>query len=345
MKEPTEKAPREPKTPKAPRGIRDPEMAKQAKTDKPPRERKIRRRILSMNARNTLEAYTFISPFILGTLVFFVFPIGLLIVMTFTQLKNPLGLQLSFSWNMMFDNIMQILFGKSTVTFFPTFIQALKDMAIRVPLTIIFAMIIALLINKKIRFRGFFRTVFFLPFLLGNGYVMQQLMAQDVTGRAIQSAQNFFLPPTIMQYLGTTLSGVITAVFSVVIVIFWGCGVQILLFLSGLQGISPSYYEAARVESANEWECFWHITLPMMSPVLLLCIVYSLVDSFTNITNPVQTYITNMIQGQNATTANFTIAAAASLMYSLFVLLLVGLVFLIMRNFMFTTETRGGKVK
>lgn len=295
---------------------------------------KLSRRRIHMSTRTTLEAYVFMAPFIIGVAVFFAFPLHLLFRLAFGNLKQVVGLQIEFAG---LQNFLRAFL--EDMRFVPFLLSSIQETLVKVPLTIIFALLIAILINKDIRFRGFFRTVFFLPFLLGTGYVMQQLMAQDVSGRAIQSARSFFMPEEIMAYLGTTVTGIVTGFFSIIIVILWGSGVQILLFLSGLQGISPSYYEAARVESANEWDCFWHITLPMISPIILLCIVYSLVDSFTNISNPILTYMKYV-----TSKAQFDYASAIGLIYSLFILGVVLLVFLFMRKAMYTTETRGGRV-
>lgn len=285
---------------------------------------------LSMNARASLEAYFFVSPFIIGILAFFMYPLILLLILSVSSLDSVVGLKMHFNG---IENFREVFFGD--VHFVPMLLQTLKDTAIKVPLTIIFSLLIAILVNKNIRGRGFFRVVFFLPFLLGNGYVMKQLLDQDVSGRAIQSASTFFMPPAVMEYLGATASNIISSFFSIIMVIFWGCGVQILLFLSGLQSISSSYYEAARVESANEWDCFWHITLPMISPIVLLCIIYSLVDSFMNINNAILQY-TNTLA---FTSFKFDYSATVSLVYSLCLLLIIGIVLLCMRRATNNTES------
>lgn len=306
----------------------------QQKSKKPPRAEKLPRRKLSMTARANLEAYCFLSPFIIGVLLFFLFPVILLIMLSFGKLTSVVGLKISFAG---LENFRQAFL--SDMQFVPYLTATLRDTLIRVPLTVVFSLLIAILTNKNIVGRGFFRTVFFLPFLLGNGYVMQQLLDQDISGKALQSATSFFLPEEVVAYLGTAVSGFISDFFSIIIVIFWGCGVQILLFLSGLQGISPAYYEAARVESANEWDCFWHITLPIISPIILLCIVYSLVDTFTNMNNQVLAWI----KYQAFTNLKFDYSAAISLIYSCVLLTIIGLVFLCMKRATNNTETRRKK--
>jgi|LSQX01.3.fsa_nt_gb ABC-type sugar transport system permease subunit len=307
---------------------------KVTKSKKTKIKEKNRRRHLPMTVRTALEAYFFMSPFIIGILAFFAYPIILLLMLSFGKLQSIVGLKIQFVG---LDNFKQAFF--SDMQFIPYLLETLEQTLIKVPLTIVFSLLIAILVNKNIRFRGFFRTAFFLPFLLGNGYVMQQLYDQNVSGRAIQTASSFFMPPEVLEYLGTSATNIVTGFFSIIIVIFWGCGVQILLFLSGLQGISQAYYEAARVESANEWDCFWHITLPMISPIILLCIVYSMVDSFMNINNPILNY-TKTLAFSNQ---KFDYSAALSLIYSVLLLMIIMLVFIAMRRVNSLTDNRKGR--
>ena len=119
-------------------------------------------------------------------------------------------------------------------------------------------------------------------------------------------------------------------------VVLWKSGVQIVLFLAGLQGISSSLYEAARVDGATEWEMFWKITLPMISPVILMNLVYTIVAFFTDATNPVIDYIYK----QSFTNQQFGYGAAMSWVYFAFALLLCGISMGVMGKFVFVS---GGK--
>jgi ABC-type sugar transport system permease subunit len=287
-----------------------------------------------MAMRHNLEAYALLTPFLLGAVAFFAYPLGLLCRLSFSELTNIVGLKMEFTG---FTNFQNVFIGD--VTFWPYLKDTMLEVLYKIPLTIVFALMIAMLTNHNIKGKGFFRTVYFMPFLLGSGYAMQQLTSQNVDEKVLQSATDIFLPQEMISYLGPLVSGFITAFFSVMMIVLWGCGVQILLFLSGLQSISPSYYEAARVESANEWDCFWHITLPMLSPIILLCIVYSLVDTFNNINNKVLVYIKDM----SFTKMKFDYAAAVSLMYALVLLALIGIVFLCMYRATQNTEYKGGR--
>ena len=111
---------------------------------------------------------------------------------------------------------------------------------------------------------------------------------------------------------------------------------QILLFMSGVQAIPPQLYESASVDGASEWEKFWKITLPMISPVILMNLVYTIVAFFTDATNPVIDYIYK----QSFTNQQFGYGAAMSWVYFAFALLLCGISMGVMGKFVFVS---GGK--
>jgi ABC-type sugar transport system permease subunit len=102
-------------------------------------------------------------------------------------------------------------------------------------------------------------------------------------------------------------------------------GIQILIIFAGLQSISPSIYEAANVEGASGWEKYWLITFPMVSPVLLLSVVYTIIDSFTAFNNWVVVLIKNTMFGKQ----EFATGSAMSFIYFAIVSTFVGLVILI----------------
>ena len=107
-----------------------------------------------------------------------------------------------------------------------------------------------------------------------------------------------------------------------------------MLFLSGLQSISPALYEAAKIDGATQWEIFWKVTIPMISPILLLNIVYTIVDTFTNIRNPLLSYI----ESYGFKEAQFEYGAALGWIYFLFIGLVVMATFAIMKGYMHTNE-------
>ena len=103
----------------------------------------------------------------------------------------------------------------------------------------------------------------------------------------------------------------------------WNSGMQIILFLSALQTIPSSSYEAARVEGATAWESFWFVTFPMVGPFLLVNIIYTIIDSFTDTTNSVMMKITDWF-----TDIRYAEAASLSMSYFLLILVIVVAVFI-----------------
>ena len=108
-------------------------------------------------------------------------------------------------------------------------------------------------------------------------------------------------------------------------------GVQMLIFLSGLQSISPAIYESCRIDGATAWETFWKITFPMISPMILVNAVYTVIDSFTTNSNVVMSYIKTVY----SETDGQVVSSAMSWMYFLIIAVIVGLIVAICSAFVF----------
>ena len=108
-------------------------------------------------------------------------------------------------------------------------------------------------------------------------------------------------------------------------------GVQMLIFLSGLQSISPAIYESCSIDGASGWETFWKITLPMVSPMILVNAIYTVIDSFTSSSNSVMSYISRVYQEANGN----VLSSAMSWMYFLIVILIIAAVSGILSAFVF----------
>lgn len=276
-----------------------------------------------LQRRMTVEAYIFSAPWIIGFLVFFAYPVIMSFILSFSKITNIQGLKTTFIGLANYERA----FVKD-INFVPMFLRVVRSTLIQTVLILIFSFIIARFVNRKMMLRGFFRQVFFLPVLLGAGFVMQQLLGQDINAEVMEVARGILLPEELLQYLGPKISGYISLFFDNITLALWKSGVQIVLFLAGMQGISSSLYEAARVDSATEWEMLWKITLPMLSPVILLNIIYTLVDSFSDSSNEIIQYIRDIgFKGA----AQFEYAAAIGWIYLAFIILLVAAVFLVMR--------------
>jgi len=222
------------------------------------------------------------------------------------------------------------------INFVPMFISVVKSTLVNTPIIIVFSLFIAILLNKKIKFRAFFREIFFLPVVLGSGFIMQELIDMGVQQQVIDLSKIILLPQQVLQYLGSNFSAIIQNYLNLITLLLWKSGVQILLFLSGLQSISKSLYEAARCDSATEWEMFWKITLPMISPIILLNVVYTLVDSFTDINNPIVTYLVNVSIKQ----FNLEYGAAMGWIYFIFIFIMIILMFILSKLFIHSSYER-----
>ncbi|MBO7335853.1 MAG: sugar ABC transporter permease, partial [Lachnospiraceae bacterium] len=198
---------------------------------------------------------------------------------------------------------------------------------VEVPIIVVFALMIAIMLNGKIKMRGFFRLIFFLPVIIVSGPVMNMLVSEGASTipsmnvQTIISAFNTFLPLKAAQGVGE--------IFSNMIMILWYSGVQILIFLSALQKVDPALYEAAKIDGGSGWECFWKITLPTIKPMILLNAVYTVIFLSGNEQNQLINMIENaMFSGTKE--KGYGYASAMAWMYAVVVTLIVLLFFLLL---------------
>jgi len=162
----------------------------------------------------------------------------------------------------------------------PQFLEALKNTlvfsALYVPGTVVASLLTALLLNRKIRGVGLFRTLFFLPSItsaVAVSLIFSWLYAKD----------NGLLNTIITQFGGQAINwlGTKNVMLSVVIANIWGAvGEGMVIFLAGLQAVPHEYYEAATVDGASAWSLFWHITLPMISPSIFFQTLLATINAF-----------------------------------------------------------------
>ncbi len=275
-------------------------------------------RSFSLERRRAAAGYVFVLPFIIGFVAFMLFPLIQNLILSLGNITEIQGLKTEFIGLEHYRKLFV-----EDVQFVPAFLETLQTTFLWTPFILVFALFIAILLNRKIKGRGFFRVVFFMPVLLGSGYIMQQLSG---------SASILALPEGFQDFLQYTFSAQVADFFSELIAqimnVFWKTGVQIVIFLSALQSVPDSYYEAARVDNANGWDCFWKITLPMISPTILLNAIYTIIENFSSTDNAIGAYIVQT----GMTNANFEVAAAMGWVYFLVVLVLVGLIFLVSRK-------------
>jgi ABC-type sugar transport system permease subunit len=174
------------------------------------------------------------------------------------------------------------------VEFVPYLLETLRNLVVDVPVILAFALAVALLAMKPVPGSLVFRAIFFLPVVIGSAAVVGRLFGmagnQLVLFRS-QGAQQF-----LYIYLGERMPAFLSFLNRSIFVL-WRSGVQILVFLAGLKSIDPALYEVAQVDGASAWGMFWKITLPMLSPVVLVNVIYTIIDSFTDYFNSVLRYI------------------------------------------------------
>lgn len=173
-------------------------------------------------------------------------------------------------------------------------VTSVKDILIDVPLIIFFSLFLAIILNGKFKGRTLFRALLFLPVIMGSGIIVnaldaaQQSMSGGLTAMsgdmavikdsAMTQVLSAFVEFGIPMKLVTYLSQAVERIFTVV----RASGVQTIIFIAALQSISSSLYEVAKIEGATTYETFWKITFPMVSPMILTNVVYTIVASFTN---------------------------------------------------------------
>lgn len=184
-------------------------------------------------------------------------------------------------------------------------LSSIGGMLVQIPLVLIFSFFAANLLNQKFRGRTVARSIMFLPVIISSGVIIalenSDLLVStlsttsELTGSDLASALNMTqflydytsLPVSVISFL----SSAVTGLYDIII----ASGIQILIFLAGLQSISPSLYEASSMEGATQWENFWKITFPMISPLILVNSVYTVVDLFTNDNNEMMAEIKRTI--------------------------------------------------
>ena len=276
---------------------------------------------LTISSRRKWTGFAFVSPWIIGCAVLFLYPVIYSVIISFTQfgVKDVTG----FS----FYNYQKAFV--EDINFLPMFWNTVRDMVINTPLINVFALFVAVLLNKKLVCRGAFRSIFFLPVMLGTGFIMQQLLGQDIQQESINMARGLILPEEVLMYLGPDMSEMALGFMSRITIIMWNSGVQILIYLTGLQSVSPSVYEAASIDSADGWQSFWLITLPLLAPIILLNLIYTIVCFFNDSSNGVIEYILNYGFNRN----DFGYASAIGWIYFGFSFVFIAVVFLVVSRF------------
>ena len=296
----------------------------------------------SLDARRARSGYLFTLPFILGIVLVYI-PILIDSIwysfnMEVPDVNNPGQFVLQF------DGIKFYQQAFSTSAFTEKLIEGIQQLVFEVPAIIIFALFIAVVLNQKMLGRAAFRAIFFVPVIISTGImetvnaadIMQDLMAGGASDGAGEVEQAGGLVSTEeiqgllesmnLEFGSDIITYIVNLVENIYNIINYS-GVQMLIFLAGLQSISPAIYEACTIDGATAWETFWKVTFPMISPMILVNAAYTIIDSFTRSTNPVMLYINNYGSGGTS--------IAMSWIYFLLVMVIIGVVVAIASSFIF----------
>ncbi len=301
---------------------------------------KKRKKLTSLDRRKARAGWFFILPFLIGFVVIYLPMIYDSIMLTFhteETVTGGLGYVLHFvGW----DNYKEAIIVKTD--FAETLVTGLLQLAFDIPAILIFSLFMAVLLNQKMVGRGFFRAIFFLPVILATGIMDVPIDPEQMEGESIDDGSGeaggnqlvssmdlamLFSNMKIGGELVTIVTDMVNNIFNIVN----RSGVQMLIFLAGLQSISPAIYESCKIDGATSWETFWKITFPMISPMILVNAVYTVIDSFTSSSNPVMEYINKVYGGTNGK----VVSSAMAWVYFLIIILIVALIASICSAFVF----------
>lgn len=290
-------------------------------------ERTIHR--LTYEKRKSLFGFLFATPWLIGCIYFLIIPVIQSIIYSFSQYTNERYEIIGFK-NYLF-----------AFTEDPNFIKyisnSIRNMFLQIPVVLLFSLFVAIILNQKFVGRTIVRCLFFLPVIIANGIIIS-IISQDVfsntmmqSSGASQIMKSEFLNKFLLENgVSFQIVQIITQLVNSIFFLIWKSGIQILIFLAGLQTIPTSMYEVAKIEGSTSWEVFWLVTFPMISPIILLNLIYSIIDYFTDYSNTVMVYINSF-----ALALKIEISEAMAWSYFLIILIILMFVYVIVNRWVF----------
>ena len=291
-------------------------------------------RKLTLSERKARKGWIFVLPFVLGLVLLYLPIVFDSIAFSFSTIGKAPGAN-----DMFYDYTTFVRFEHFKAGLNATFLTDLGtgilNLVWEVPAIVVFSLFVAVILNQKMFGRAVFRAIFFVPVIISTG-LMEAVNAATATsnngggiddGSGAEGDANSFISMMDVQMLfsnmkvGTELVTYVIDLVNNVYDIVNYSGVQMLIFLAGLQSISPAIYEASRIDGASSWETFWKITFPMVSPMIFVNAIYTIIDSFTRQSNVVMSTIQDIYAGGGI---NQNIATAQAWTYFIVVMLIVG---------------------
>ncbi|MDD4690486.1 MAG: sugar ABC transporter permease, partial [Eubacteriales bacterium] len=221
-------------------------------------------------------------------------------------------------------------------TFNKMLVSTLKTTLLNVPVVVIFSFFLASVLNGNFFGRSLARTILFLPLILFSNIVMS-LMRSDAVSASIAEKSGVvtgefsgvFAELLNKAHISTSVSSILTSSVDNIGNILAMSVIPTIVILAGLQSISASVYEASYMEGATPWEVFWKISLPIVSPMILVSVIYCIIDSFTSVSNTV----ISRVRKECFTNLSLGLGSAMAWSYLLIVLLIVGACYLVANKF------------
>ena len=311
------------------------------------REIKIKTNKIPYERKKHLYGYGFIALWLVGTIWLFISPVITSLAYSLsktTMMDKAAALAAGYTsagihleWNN-FAHYIKAFTGDPD---FPQLlVSSIGEIIPQSFVIMIFSLFIAIMLNQKFRGRTFARAIFFLPVLIATGPIITVING-DMASQGISGATQFStlfktdLVSDLMEFVGIyninpSFTEMIEDLTSDVLNLVWNSGIQILIFLSALQNIPPSAKEAANMEGATAWEFFWKITFPMISPMILANLIYTIIDAFVSTDNDVM----NMVL-KNSRLGEYGYSAAQAWIYFAIIGAILGLVVLIVNRFVY----------
>ena len=304
--------------------------------------KQLRRRGASLDKKKAKAGWWFILPFLVGFVTVY---LPMIIGSVRASMMSSTGQNQKFVG---FANYVSVLTEDANFT--KTLVSGIQQLVFDIPAIVIFSLFMAVLLNQKMLGRAVFRAIFFVPVILGTGLIDQLDNSSNAAlenmssgsgadnGSTNSSASEIISQSDLAKIfegmkIGTGLVEYVTDLVNNIYGIVNRSGVQLLIFLAGLQSISPAIYESCSIDGATTWETFWKITFPMVSPMILVNTVYTVIDSFTSQSNRVMVLISET--SQQVTSGGAVRGTAMAWIYFLIVILIITVVAGIVSAFVF----------
>ena len=288
----------------------------------------------SLERRNAMAGRMFCLPLYIGVLLFFGLPLLQSLWYSFNTVTADVG---GFVTEFVgLDNFTEIF--RRNLYFVPALKNSLLELLYKVPVVLIAALFFAIILNQKFRGRVLTRAIFFLPVIIASGVVLSIITSDSAANSMMNGVsadsgsgsygsifdssalQDFLVQTGLDSKMVNYFGRIANSMFD----LLWMTGIQMIMFLAGLQSMSPTLYEASAMEGATAWENFWMITFPSLTPMLLVNIVYTIVDSFTDVGNSVMSQIYKQYNG-----LYYGVASAMSWTYFVIIGVILAIIFLI----------------